>query len=306
MNAQAQFSECGPSRASFLTSLRPDKLKIYNLRPNSLVDAIIASKRRKRRGIETLPGWFLANGYYTYGAGKVFHENEYSLYYNPGQWTEPVYTWMNLGKRPPSFVQPYTGSWANFPDVDDLFFSDGQMANLSASLITDKLAYLDKPWLFAVGFYKPQYVSSLVFISSEITDMCHSLPFQAPKRYIDMSSNDTAPEAGNPNIINFSPSWLTVARGDLCQEVNLYSGVPPPPGLYWKSPSTTQRNAARSYRATVAYFDEQMGKLLQALSDSNQLMDTHIILLGDHGFHLGDKVSLTLCAEVRADSSSVA
>ena len=156
MNAHAQFSLCGPSRASFLTSLRPDKLKIWNIAPNRLTNAIQASRRTMRR-IETIPEWFKQNGYDTYGSGKIFHENEYSLYYNAGLWTEPVYTWMNL-RRKPSFAKPYKGSWIDFPQVEDEFFTDGQLADLSAKLITDKLQFSTKPWLFMIGFFKPQYV----------------------------------------------------------------------------------------------------------------------------------------------------
>ena len=71
-------------------------------------------------------------------------------------WTEPLFTWMDQFPRPPSFKKPYQGSWIDFPEVEDDFFPDAQLANLSANIIVDKLAKLDGPWFFAVGFYKPQ------------------------------------------------------------------------------------------------------------------------------------------------------
>ena len=155
MNAHAQFSLCGPSRASFLTSLRPDRLKIWNVTPNQLTGRIRRSRGTVRK-IETLPEWFKANGYATYGVGKIFHENEKTLYTNPLYWTEPVYTWMNI-VRSPSFAKPYIGSWIQFPEVGDEEFPDGQLTNIAVGLIKSKLAeMLDKPWFLMVGFFKPQ------------------------------------------------------------------------------------------------------------------------------------------------------
>ena len=107
-----------------------------------------------------------------------------------------------------------------------------------------------------------------------------------------MSSDEEAPKAGNPSIRNFPANWLSMAKGDACNEINLYSGIKT---LSWKSPENQQRSATRAYRATVAYIDAQVVKLLEALEESNQMEDTHVVFLGDHGFHLGDKVSEEEC-----------
>jgi iduronate 2-sulfatase len=155
MNAHSQFSLCGPSRASFLTSLRPDKLSIWNLQPNILSSKIRQSTSQGGPGIKTLPEWFKSNGYATFGAGKIFHETEPALYSSSALWTEPVYTWMNLA-RPPSFSKPYVGSWTDSPDVSDSFYSDGQLGIFAAEFIKDRLAQLNQPWLFVLGFWKPQ------------------------------------------------------------------------------------------------------------------------------------------------------
>lgn len=135
--------------------MRPDTLQIYGLTAGILGKKITTSKKKGQQGIDTLPSWLKSHGYATYGAGKIFHENEYNLYTDPKTWTEPVYTWMNL-IRSPSFVTPYQGAFFDFPAVNDNFFSDGQLGDLAASVITDKLSQLDVPWFFAVGFWKPQ------------------------------------------------------------------------------------------------------------------------------------------------------
>ena len=93
MNAFAQFAECGPSRASFLTGTRPDTTGVYGLNPNILHNAIVNTKRQTGNILGTLPQLFKQNGYTTIGAGKVFHESEPILMRDPDMWTVPVYTW---------------------------------------------------------------------------------------------------------------------------------------------------------------------------------------------------------------------
>lgn len=159
MNAHTQMSLCGPSRASFLTSLRPDALRIYNINvPNAL--AVRVGRSRHNKEILTLPRLFKLAGYNTYGIGKVFHENEFILMQDPKTWTAPVYTWVPKIKLGKVFPSPYPGSWIASPDVDDNFYSDGQAAILAAQLISDVLSrdrnVSNIPWFLVVGLWKPQ------------------------------------------------------------------------------------------------------------------------------------------------------
>jgi len=65
----------------------------------------------------------------------------------------------------------------------------------------------------------------------------------------------------------------------------LYSGVPGP--LSGKtSPDWVQRTVPKAYRATIAYIDVQIGKVLDALDASGMAPDTHIVFLGDHGMDI--------------------
>lgn len=159
MNAHAQMAICGPSRASFLTSLRPDALNIYNLNTENALGIKIARSKRTRE-ILTLPKLFKVAGYNTYGIGKIFHENEYRLMQQSDQWTVPMYSWITKLKRPPSFTKPYVGTWISSPDVRDDYFSDGQAATLAATLLRDVLDRdfhkIGTPWFLAVGLWKPQ------------------------------------------------------------------------------------------------------------------------------------------------------
>jgi membrane-anchored protein YejM (alkaline phosphatase superfamily) len=101
-----------------------------------------------------------------------------------------------------------------------------------------------------------------------------------------MSENDPPRASLTPFVTNFDANWLSIARGDLCGEVSLYTGIPGK-SISWNSPLWAQQDATRSYRASVAYMDAQVGKLINALKVSGQFNDTLIIMFGDHGFHLG-------------------
>ncbi|KAH9255316.1 hypothetical protein BASA81_006768 [Batrachochytrium salamandrivorans] len=155
MNAHSQMTMCGPSRASFLTSLRPDTTRVYNLYANSLFQYIKKTKSSKEALV--IPKLFKLDGYRTYGVGKVFHETEYNLFSDTSVWTEPMYSFVAGLVRPPVFSKPYQGAWIMQPEVADDFYADGQAANLSAKLIKDVLTNGEKaePWFLAVGLWKP-------------------------------------------------------------------------------------------------------------------------------------------------------
>ena len=66
LNAHCQAPLCNPSRASLLTGLRPSTTGVYGLAPSFRT----IPKLSKRL---TIPQYFAAHGYETYGDGKIFH-----------------------------------------------------------------------------------------------------------------------------------------------------------------------------------------------------------------------------------------
>ena len=62
--AYCQQTVCNPSRASLLTGLRPDALRVWDLYTHF---------RENRPELVTLPQLFKENGYYSQCVGKIFH-----------------------------------------------------------------------------------------------------------------------------------------------------------------------------------------------------------------------------------------
>ena len=63
-NAHCQSPVCNPSRASLLTGMRPETLRIWDL-PKHF--------RQRVPNVVTLPQLFKQSGYFTYNVGKIFH-----------------------------------------------------------------------------------------------------------------------------------------------------------------------------------------------------------------------------------------
>ena len=68
-NAYVQYPICGPSRASFLSGLRPQTTGYFGWEypPN----------------VTLMPTWFRQNGYFTAAYGKVFHQR--NVLYTPAE-----------------------------------------------------------------------------------------------------------------------------------------------------------------------------------------------------------------------------
>ena len=275
-NAHAQFSDCGPSRASFLTSLRPDTTLVYTLAPNLLYQRMQAIQRATGLSVLTLPGLLKGLGYRSYGIGKVWHEAELTLMTSTKLWDAAVYTWLydDFYRAEPQFTDPYKGAWLqDVRNVTDEFFTDGQYAAFAIQLLDTLAADAhNQPFFLAVGFHSPH------------------LPFEAPDAYYQMQ----APVSEYPPVYNVEPplglsaSAFYMARGIGCTEVNLYQGAPKSLDS-WGAPSNVLQEANRGYHSAVTYGDAQAGKVLDALYSNPALnASTLVIVMSDHGWHLGD------------------
>ncbi len=286
-NAHVQQAVCASSRISFLTGTRPDVTQVLDLKTDM---------REKLPNSLTLPEYFKQNGYTSASIGKVFHgakdddPQSWSVLIHDGQlpynaktgapadfqyhnpYTRKVYnsllekkkTGIKVKMRPElnkAGARPSTETL----DLPDDAYIDGALATKSIELLK---GFQDKnqPFFLAIGFKKPH------------------LPFVAPKKYWDLYNSEDIKLAKYQKHAVGSPSYAYHNFGELKNYSDIKSNLDDQGRVIEKK----QRELIHGYYAAVSYVDAQIGKVLNYLKDSGIEKNTLIVLIGDHGWHLGD------------------
>ncbi len=255
-NAHCQAPLCNPSRTSFLTGLRPSTTGVYALNPwfrtaPGLKDRV------------SLPQHFAANGYATLTTGKVWHDA-----YPPkdGRANGVEFTvWGHHGGFQPRPAKKFVETpdkialmdWGVFPphdeDQDDWKVADWAIAQLKEPP--------KKPFFLSVGFRHPH------------------VPCYASQKWFDLYPDDTL--------------QMPVVKEDDRDDTPRFSWYLhwklPEPRLAWLKQAGQWRPLVRAYLASISFVDSQVGRVLDALEASGQADRTVVVLLSDHGWHLGEK-----------------
>jgi arylsulfatase A-like enzyme len=260
--AYDQYPVCGPSRASFLTGLRPNSTHVYDLH---------TPVRRALPDVVTMPQYFRQNGYYSARVGKLFHQGvpddigkpvAADLHDDPASWTE-MFNPAGHDKEAegldiitnltPKLPLGNAVAWLADEGPDERQ-TDGMVATKAIELIN---AHKDLPFFIAAGFYRPH------------------LPEIAPRRYFDLYSDI----AYQPETTEHRANVLPAARGQSYS----YSSAP-------AEALTLQqrRDFVRSYYASTSFMDAQVGRILSALERSGVADRTIVVFTSDHGFNLGE------------------
>jgi len=251
-NAYTQYSLCGPSRTSMLTSRRPDVTQVYNNK---------VYWRQVGGNFSTLPQYFKDNGYVTVGLGKVFHPGKSSGNNDPLSWTEPYYLPVDLDNH-----HSANGSLQGLMAVDDSVLDQLPLVdmvntararhvlrNVSAEAKSGR-----RPFFLALGFRKPH------------------LGLVCPRSFYDLyplEDDDFLVDARwrQPKIRRFVHIGGVQQKGD--------DLVVPPDVL---------RQFRRAYFACVSYVDSLVGHILRELDELGLSSRTIVCFVGDHGYHLGE------------------
>ena len=262
LNAHCQAPLCNPSRASLLTGLRPSTTGVYGLAPSFRTIPSLSERL-------TIPQYFAAHGYETYGDGKIFHggtrsggrgkDGPQDFQHNGGH--------RGVGSKPPEklipespFVKHKLMDWGVWPpDNDDTVKGDYQVATWTAEQIAKASA--DKPFFIAAGFFLPH------------------VPCYATQKWFDLYPDDDS----------VLPPVLASDRDDTPRFSWYLHWSLPEPRLSQIQELGEWRNLVRSYLACTSFVDAQIGRLVDALESSGHLNDTIIVVWGDHGWHLGEK-----------------
>ena len=264
--AYCQVPTCGASRASLLTGLYPTQDRFVNYKASHDVDALEAV---------SLPMWFKNNGYTTISLGKVFHdphddvnawsEKPYQAKSAKG-WNKCYYSQENKdlikhGKK---------GLAYDKADLPDDAYIDGKVAKKAIKTLQD-MSKSENPFFLAVGFKKPH------------------LPFSAPAKYWNMYKSEDLKIADNPFPPIGAPAeaiFKISKRTDVFNSTELrnFTGIP----KKGKMDDSTAATLINGYYACVTYVDKLLGDVLSELERLDLDKSTAVVLIGDHGWHLGE------------------
>jgi iduronate 2-sulfatase len=295
--AYCQSPQCGPSRVSFMTGLRPGTTGIYSLRDRFKFDRVNGP------AFVTLPEHFIRYGYHARAYGKIYHDGRddpqsWSTPASPGRENEileiadlKALEGLPFEKRAavPTLIAPRTDcpAWQS-PDLPDEALYAGRMT-------TEVLAALgglkEKPFFLAVGYRRPH------------------LPFVAPKKYFDLyppsprllpAQTEAPIDAPYMAFYNAANYAATKGRGRWGVpldprdretavswngfELRSYQLVPD----HGRLTDEMVIQLRRAYLACVTYVDTQIGRLLEGLRREGLAGNTIVCLFSDHGWHLGE------------------
>jgi len=254
--AYCQQALCNPSRASLMTSRRPDSLKIWDL-PTHI--------REVEPAIITLPQLFKQQGYFTQNIGKIFHNWRQNIQGDPASWSVPaVLHYATHGSDKP-IIQNNTELPINLAktlktekrDVPDSAYFDGRIADLAVEAL-QKVKRKQEPFFLAVGFWKPH------------------LPFNPPKKYWDLYDRSPITTPANPTPPKNVPT------------VALHNGRELLGAKGRKLSKEEVIELRTGYLAGISYLDAQVGKVINELDRLKLSDNTIIVFWSDHGFHLGE------------------
>ena len=255
--AYCQQAVCNPSRASILTGLRPDTIRVWDLRSDF---------RSTRPDAVTLPQLFKQQGYHVQGIGKIFHNM--SDLDDEVSWSVPAQ--LHAGRHSDEYLMSDgsggKSTWFEREPVADEAYRDGQVADKAVQTLAD---LRDQPFFLAVGFWRPH------------------LPFLSPAS--DWDQYDPAavgPPGGAAPADGPLPYQLAPPRGvpklalHDSRELHGYQVARP-------VPENLIRPLWQGYYAGISYLDRNVGKVLDALDKNGLAERTIVVFWSDHGYHLG-------------------
>lgn len=255
-NAHCQAPLCNPSRASVLTGLRPSTTGVYALAPWF----------RTAKGFEkaeTLFQFFRRHGYRTLTCGKIFHDAyppkadrmsgaEVDVWGHHGGWTARPKTKFVKTPDPNPLVD-----WGVFPPHDEQQ-DDWKIADWAIDQLRTPPP---EPFFLAVGFRHPH------------------VPCYASQKWFDLY----------PAAVTRLPPVKDDDRADLPKFASYLHWSLPEPRLAWLKEANEWKSLVRAYLASISFVDSQVGRVIDALSESGLKKNTVVVLWSDHGWHLGEK-----------------
>jgi arylsulfatase A-like enzyme len=207
--------------------------------------------------------FFLENGYRVASGGKVFHGN-------PGKVGDALFPRPRDPKPPKgkdnfgAMKPPNDGYALDATDEEMGDYKVASWANEQWNTVTDK------PLFMSVGFYRPHR------------------PLQVPQPWFDQFPLDSIRRPSEPDGVNDLDDMPEFARrlARTHAHKRLHDGLSDHEyivaGDQWDA-------TIRAYQASIAFVDRQIGRFVDSLKENPRGRETIVMLVSDHGWHLGEK-----------------
>lgn len=249
--AYAQAPVCGPSRASFMSGLSPQQLGIYD-NSRDVFDVLPARDMWSVRLKEA--GWFCSSGGKLHHHYKPLRRNQHKVIYSDSQkrFTDDMSV---KSKTEAVKYGGHRGGWGTTnPDHDALYY-DHQVADSAIDFLSSYEG--SAPFYREVGFYSPHGPH---FTPARFKDMYDPRAFHRPADWAKGWPSDDY-------IRQLVPEGDKLSGGALG---------------YWRA-------CVRNYFSAYSHGDYHLGRVWDALKASRHAENTVVLLVSDHGFHLGDR-----------------
>jgi len=298
-NTHSNVPICMPSRASFMNGILPSTSGTWGFKNWLKNETLINSK--------SLPEYVRENGYKAYQTGKVFHNTKKGVWNEMGvtaDYGPMAYDGEKAALHPSCPVAmgelgPLDATFASLSDVPNVptsentpgykgWFNTHRKTNSpfhyendddrdkmtdekSAEWFIHKINQLEHeedndPFFISVGFIRPH------------------TPLVVPQKYFDMFPLETVQiptlKENDREDTKLGENTNKELRGRTAYRTLTTS---------YSSTEVALQKYVQAYLASVAFADEMVGQVLNALENSSFKENTMVILFSDHGYNLGQK-----------------
>lgn len=260
-NAHCQAPLCGPSRASLMTGLRPSTTGIYGM----ISDNNVRSKNPTTEDIILLPEYFKQHGYHTMGIGKLFHQHAPKGLFDEsggrvkgfGPLPEERFVWDGFGTSDREKYGRTSTDWGAFPAADSMM-PDHQ----SVDWVIERLnRNYEQPFFMGLGLLRVH------------------VPLYVPQKWFDLYPIESIE----------TPPYRADDLEDIPPVGHLINDLPMMPSTDWAIENEEWKKIVQAYLACISFVDYEIGRVVEALENSDYADNTVIVLWSDHGYRLGEK-----------------
>jgi arylsulfatase A-like enzyme len=201
------------------------------------------------RETDNIFNYFKRNGYSVFISGKLFHQGDHLLIN-----FDKGQGWYELENPNPDTHWMF--DWGVRPE-DAPPLTDTKTAEFASEILMKKHK---KPFIMGLGFIKPH------------------MPWIVDKKYFDLYPLDEI-------------KVTEYIEGDLDDVPETAKKLAKSGYEHWQAllESNKEKEAIQAYLASISFMDEELGRVLDALEQGPHNKNTIIVLLSDHGYHLGSK-----------------